>query len=399
MRGFGLRRVRRGPSGRWKRRKGSRCVRSGPLLPDPPAERGRGRIRARYDGHHCARGGPSPGPSPRKLRAERGELRVRCGAESVARRASAARPLRSLRLAPPPKPLGEVELQSKSFGWDRTARNEAGRSAPYSRLAPPLPRSWGRGRRLLRGTSKKAVGREGPRRAATAWASNASPGGACRTSRPAIDPSPHMLAAYPRSSPQHRAHGRRLRLHQAQGERDELVLAGGHAVEHHVLQDAGAGAQQHVVHGQSAESNGSGDGASVPNRRSPASTSIRAASASSAAKLRGEHRGVRPRARAHQQPLRRAGGEHLGGPGGVQRGAAGRIHHARGSQVRVQRRRADHRAVREHVERAVGVRCRCAGSSAARTGCTSRRAPAAPSTRCGTASPPARRGARRRAGG
>jgi hypothetical protein len=136
----------------------------------------------------------------------------RAARKSCTQAASGPRPLRSLRLAPPPKTLGEVELhrhRRSTWAWSRDAPavrapaprgtltprpplpychlpcahpvpGEYGRGgelcvpvrsacAPGLRPRQPLPRSWGRGRPLLRGTSKKAVGGEGPRRAATGF--------------------------------------------------------------------------------------------------------------------------------------------------------------------------------------------------------------------------------------
>jgi hypothetical protein len=76
-------------------------------------------------------------------------------------------------LPPAPSPAsraGGGELRTRS------TRRLRARTPP----TPPLPRSWGRGRQSLRGTSKKAGGGEGPRRAATGLPHIKKAGSRCR---------------------------------------------------------------------------------------------------------------------------------------------------------------------------------------------------------------------------
>jgi hypothetical protein len=95
---------------------------------------------------NCVAGdeGPLPRPLPRQTAPGEGRqaARARLGreAEGSARQAGAARPLRSLRLAPPPKLLGEVELRVR---WDRHRSASDGAPSPP---APLAPRSGGGGR-------------------------------------------------------------------------------------------------------------------------------------------------------------------------------------------------------------------------------------------------------------
>src|SRR5688572_25933109 len=105
-----------------------------------PSSAGRG------DGHPAVRRRPpSPGPFPRKLHGGRGEF------------------------DPAPAVCSSRHLSPTQFVGERPGEGGARRSRhtildTLNHPAPPLPRSWGRGRPPSRGTSETPGGGEGPRR-------------------------------------------------------------------------------------------------------------------------------------------------------------------------------------------------------------------------------------------
>jgi hypothetical protein len=136
-----------------------------PRAPPSPALphklRGGGRIRVRVE-QVGARPGLPCTPPPKLgegSTASRGTSERAVGGEGSRRSAPTVSPAPAV--APPPGPL--PARSSRRGGEPRPAMRRPERT---SGCLAPLPRSWGRGRPPLRGTSKKAVGGEGSRRSA-----------------------------------------------------------------------------------------------------------------------------------------------------------------------------------------------------------------------------------------
>jgi hypothetical protein len=155
-----------------------------PKCAEPPAQRSTILLCSFAPGSRpCGRASltqrrPSPGPSPRKLPRGEGRTATASGADGSARGGSARQVLLS---APNSPPLREGRAGRGPGGGAPAGAVRCPSPSPIPSVTQPLPRSWGRGRRPLRGTNKRPAGERAPAGAAR-----------CRSpSLPRRQPQPH----------------------------------------------------------------------------------------------------------------------------------------------------------------------------------------------------------------